>query len=89
VKQGLEFLLQNPPGTREQHLFYGIYYNTQAMYQAGGRYWKFWFPRVAEFLVATQRGDGSWSDGPGLPYATAMGVLALQVPSNLLPIYQK
>jgi hypothetical protein len=89
VKRGLEYLLQNPPGTREQHLFYGVYYNTQAMYQAGGRYWKFWFPRVAEYLLATQRQDGAWSDGPGLPYATAMGVLALQVPSNLLPIYQK
>ena len=48
-----------------------------------------WYPRVAEFLTATQHSDGSWADGPGLPYATAMGVLALQVPANLLPIYQK
>jgi len=89
VKRGLEYLMANPPGTREQHMFYGLYYCTQAMYQAGGAYWRFWFPRVAELLVTTQRADGSWSDGPGLAYATAMGVLALQVPANLLPIYQK
>ena len=89
VKRGLEYLLSHPPGTREQHLFYGLYYNTQAMYQAGGKYWKFWYPRVAELLIATQRPDGSWVDSPGFPYATAMGVLALQVPANLLPIYQK
>jgi len=89
VKRGLEYLLAHPPGTREQHLFYGLYYGTQAMYQAGGAHWRFWFPRVADFLVASQRPDGSWYDGPGLPYATALGVLTLQVPANLLPIYQK
>jgi hypothetical protein len=89
VKRGLEYLLAHPPGVREQHLFYGLYYGTQAMYQAGGAYWRFWFPRVADLLVASQRPDGSWSDGPGLAYATAMGILTLQVPANLLPIYQK
>lgn len=89
VKHGLEYLLANPPGQRDQHLFYGLYYTTQAMYQAGGRYWRFWFPKVADFLVGSQRADGSWYDGPGIPYATALGVLTLQVPANLLPIYQK
>lgn len=89
AKRGLEYLLAHPPGTREQHLFYGLYYATQAMYQAGGAHWRFWFPRVADFLVASQRPDGSWYDGPGLPYATSLGVLTLQVPANLLPIYQK
>jgi hypothetical protein len=89
VKRGLGYLLQHPPGTREQHLFYGLYYNTQAMYQAGGKYWTFWYPRVATYLTSEQRANGSWVDSPGEPYATAMGVLALQVPANLLPIYQK
>jgi hypothetical protein len=89
VQHGLQYLMEHPPGTREQHLFYGVYYNTQAMYQAGGSYWRFWFPRLASFLLETQRADGSWWDGPGAAYATAMGVLALQVPAHLLPIYQR
>ena len=89
VQRGLQYLMDHPPGTREQHLFYGVYYSTQAMYQAGGTYWRFWFPRLASFLLDTQRTDGSWWDGPGAPYATAMGVLALQVPAHLLPIYQR
>ena len=89
VKRGLEFLMRNPPGGNRQWLFYGVYYCTQAMYQAGGKYWKFWYPRVAEYLVNNQRPEGSWYDSPGYAYATAMGVLALNVPAALLPVYQK
>lgn len=89
VKEGLEYLLTHPPGTRDGHTFYAFYYCTQAMYQAGGRYWTYWYPKLADFLLSTQRPDGSWYDGPGQPYATAMGALALQVPAALLPIYQK
>lgn len=89
VKRGLDYLISHPPGTRQNHLFYGYYYSTQACYQAGGKPWRFWYPKVAEDLLSTQRSDGSWFDGPGQPYATAMGVLALQVPASLLPIYQK
>ena len=40
-------------------------------------------------VLRHQRTDGSWYDGPGQAYATAMGTLALQVPAALLPIYQK
>ncbi|HEU4752692.1 MAG TPA: prenyltransferase/squalene oxidase repeat-containing protein [Armatimonadota bacterium] len=88
-KRGLEYLLTKPPGTRDGHTFYALYYCTQAMYQAGGKYWQYWYPKAAEYLLSTQRADGSWYDGPGQAYATGMGVLALQVPASLLPIYQK
>ena len=88
-KGGLEYLLRHPPGGRDQWVFYSLYYSTQACYQAGGKYWRFWYPKAADFLVGTQSADGSWYDSYGAPYATAMGVLALQVPASLLPIYQK
>jgi hypothetical protein len=88
-KRGLEYLMSRPPGTRDGHIFYALYYATQATYQAGGNHWKYWYPRAAEYLLSTQRPDGSWFDSPGPSYATAMGVLALQVPATLLPIYQK
>jgi hypothetical protein len=88
-KRGLEYLLSKPPGSRDGHVFYALYYCTQACYQAGGKYWTYWYPKVSEYLLNTQRADGSWYDGPGQSYATAMGILALQVPATLLPIYQK
>lgn len=88
-KQGLEYLLKKPPGTRDGHMFYALYYCTQACYQAGGKYWSYWYPKASEYLIRNQRPDGSWYDGPGQAYGTAMGVLALQVPATLLPIYQK
>ncbi len=88
-KRGLEYLMNKPPGTRDGHVFYALYYCTQAMYQAGGKYWTYWYPKAADYLLSTQRSDGSWYDGPGYAYATAMGTLALQVPAALLPIYQK
>lgn len=88
-RRGLEYLLRRRPGTGDGHIFYALYYCTQAMYQAGGKFHTYWYPKVADYLVGAQRSDGSWYDGPGYPYATAMGVLALQVPAALLPIYQK
>lgn len=88
-QRGLEYLMTRPPGSRDPHLYYSLYYCTQAMYQAGGRYWEWWYPKCADYLLKNQRSDGSWTDSPGPAYATGMGVLALQVPAALLPIYQK
>ena len=88
-KRGLEYLLTKPPGARDGHMFYAFYYCTQATYQAGGKYWSYWYPKVSDYLLNSQRPDGSWYDGPGQAYGTAMGTLALQVPATLLPIYQK
>jgi len=88
-KRGLEYLMGKQPGSRDGHMFYAFYYCTQATYQAGGKYWTYWYPKVADYLISNQRSDGSWYDGPGNSYGTAMGILALQVPAALLPIYQK
>jgi len=92
-KGGIEYLRKHPFKTDEwawrEHLFYSYYYGTQAMYQVGGDDWKNWFTMVRERLIKSQQADGRWEDGPGDEYATAMAVLALQVPAGLLPIYQK
>ncbi len=92
-KGGVEYLIEHPLAGYEwayrQHEFYAYYYCTQAMYQVGGEPWKSWFTRLRDLLVDRQQPDGSWRDSPGQEYATAMAVLALQVPAGLLPIYQK
>jgi hypothetical protein len=93
VDKGLEYLMQHVPRdealSRESHYFYGQYYAAQAMWQAGGDYWKKWYPAVHDALLARQREDGAWSDSIANEYATAMACIILQMPNNYLPIFQR
>lgn len=74
---------------------YGVFYCSQAMYQMGGRHWEKFYPRTAGTLLANQQRDGSWpaesnhDAGFGRTYTTALVVLALGAPNQLLPIYQR
>jgi hypothetical protein len=76
--------------------FYSTYYCTQAMAQLGGRHWKGFFPSLAAVLVRSQQSNGSWPPEPhgsdrsyGNTYTTAMAVLSLTPPLQLLPVYQR
>ncbi len=93
VEAGLKFLKDNRGGGRfgrpDLHYFYGHYYAVQAMYTAGGDYWKEWFPAIRDELLDRQNGDGSWTDLICTHYGTAMALIILQVPNNYLPILQK
>jgi hypothetical protein len=97
VETGLEYLRRNPPGrgpmnrfgSPDLHYFYGHYYAVQAMWAAGGDYWKEWYPAIREEMLGRQLADGSWSDGICTHYATAMACIILQVPNNYLPFLQK
>jgi hypothetical protein len=75
---------------------YGLFNCCQGMYQLGGRYWTAFFPRAVKTLLANQQADGSWpseshfNDGKfGNAYTTALVLLALGAPNQLLPIYQR
>ncbi len=46
------------------YYYYFHYYAIQANYQAGGKYWANWHPRVRELFLEKQNVDGSW-DLPG------------------------
>jgi prenyltransferase beta subunit len=93
VKKGVAYLrryLQNHRGQgRYGHYFYGHYYAAQAMYQAGGEDWAFWYPRIRDELLRLQRPQGYWHSTVGNVYGAAMGALVLQVPYNYLPIFQR
>ena len=71
------------------HYYYGHYYAAQAMYLAGGEHWAGWFPRVRDELVDAQAAAGGWESNHGKDYGTAMGLLVLQMPNRLLPLFQK
>jgi hypothetical protein len=75
---------------------YGVFNCSQAMYQLGGRHWQQFFPRTVRTLLANQLPNGSWPaenrgfDGKfGRAYTTALVVLSLGAPNQLLPIFQR
>jgi hypothetical protein len=102
VEKGLQYLMQNyRPGNARGgfdhdlllHYYYGHYYAAQAMWTAGGRYWREWFPAIRDELLRHRdynREGGYWFDGRICPhYCTAMALIILQIPNNYLPILQR
>jgi hypothetical protein len=78
------------------HYHFAVFSCCQGMYQLGGRYWKEFFPRIVPILLANQQPDGSWPadshkyDGPyGSAYSTALVVITLGAPNQLIPIFQR
>lgn len=76
--------------------FYSTYYCSQAMAQLGGRHWKLFFPGIVNVLLRSQSSSGEWPPEPysndsgfGNTYTTAMAVLSLTPPLQLLPVYQR
>lgn len=76
--------------------FYSTYYCSQAMAQLGGRHWKVFFPTLVHTLLQGQESSGEWPPEPygsdsmfGNTYTTAMAVLSLTPPLQLLPVYQR
>jgi hypothetical protein len=94
LDRALVYLERNPPrGEQMQfdpHYFYGQYYAVQAMWHAGDEHWRNWYPAVRDDLVRRQLPGGEWSDSQiNSEYGTAMACLILQMPNNLLPIFQR
>jgi hypothetical protein len=108
VNKGLQYLERFRPGNfqggfdfnrefREMqiHYYYGHYYAVQAMWTAGGRYFRQWYPAIRDELLRMaptghRQVDGSWYDHRICPhYSTAMALIILQVPNNYLPILQR
>jgi len=95
------WILKNPFSTynRRTHpddrYHYSAYYCSQAMFQLGGEYWERFYPDFQQVLIDNQNRDGSWEPEAarderfGNVYTTALTVLALTPPHQLLPIYQR
>ncbi|NNE93345.1 MAG: prenyltransferase [Verrucomicrobiales bacterium] len=72
------------------HEYYANYYNAQAMFQLGGKYWEQYADWMYTEYLPKQNANGSWSNGRnGGTYGTAMMVLSFTVPYRQLPIYQR
>ena len=94
------YLLAHPVtmyGERQgaEHFFYTTYYCSQAAAQLGGRYWTGLFPPMVDAFLGAQSPDGFWpanSSGEGAygnELTTAMAVLTLTTPYQLLPVMQR
>jgi len=103
IPKSLEFLSKLPVewgnGGGISYYYYFHYYAIQAHYQAGGKWWNDWHPRVRELLLEKQNADGSW-DVPGgsegekvvgvnKVYWTSMASLILEIYMHFLPAYQR
>ena len=96
IDRGLKYLMKDfvpSDGKRNAavpHFHYGHYYAIQAMWHAGGKYWNGWYPALRDYLINTQRSvDGSWDETISPEYVTAMACISLQIPLNLVPIFQR
>ncbi len=91
IERGVAYLEKFTPGKSQEqtHFYYGHYYAVQAMHFAGGAHWRAWWPAIRDDLISKQAADGSWNGEGGTEYGTAMALIVLQLPNNLLPIFQK
>ena len=95
IPRGLAYLrrMALPDGSGpavQAYYFYGHYYAAQAMYLAGGDWWKEWWPRIRSELMQHQDADGAWTDPQwGQPLGTSMALIIMQMPNRYLPIFQK
>ena len=81
---------QGPLNPGDGYFFYGCYYCSQAMYQAGGKYWRQWNETMVPVLISMQQADGSWPSRSSGPVCdTAFALLSMEINYNFLPIYQR
>jgi len=76
---------------RMEHRYYERLYLAQALWQHADRsVFLEWAREERKKVLREQRRDGSWGDSPyGDSYATAVNVLFLALPDQLLPIFQR
>ena len=96
-----KWILQHPftaYNARASHdrFHYGAYYCSQAMFMLGGQQWREFYPPLASVLVENQTPEGYWPPERsardaiyGSSYTTALAILSLTPPYQMLPIYQR
>ncbi|MBN2216442.1 MAG: terpene cyclase/mutase family protein [Pirellulales bacterium] len=94
IDRGLDYLMHFLPGgepaQRQGHYYYGQYYASGVMWQAGGQRWRKWYAAARDDLLARRAPNGPYWTSPYTDdYATAMACIVLQVPNDALPIFQR
>jgi hypothetical protein len=93
IERGLKYLMNSVPDERGAaaeggHYYYGQYYAVQAMFLAGGDYWKRWYPAIRKELIDKQRAQNDhWAGEIDEAYATSLALIILQMPNRYLPVF--
>jgi hypothetical protein len=93
LKRGLDYTARFRPGAAGKkgqasgYYFYGQYYAAQAMFLAGGDYWREWYPAIRGELLGRQQADGRWTGEVCDEYCTAIALIVLQMPNRYLPVF--
>lgn len=96
LARGFEHYNDTLPSAPSDRYHYGLFNCGQAMYQLGGKYWERFFPPAVRALLENQQPDGSWPIDSqfhdaafGSCYTTALVVITLGAPNQLLPVFQR
>ncbi|MEQ8838803.1 MAG: terpene cyclase/mutase family protein, partial [Lacipirellulaceae bacterium] len=103
ARKAADWLLKHPvdkynvavPNNRMDRFHYGVHYASHGMYQLGGKHWKEFYPTMAGTMLSGQTRTGAWprdstSDRNfGAHYSSALAILSLTPPYQLLSIYQR
>jgi hypothetical protein len=83
-------------GMDRERYHYSLFNCCQGMYQLGSPYWEQFFPRTVRVVLDHQQPDGSWDAESyhrdrayGNSYTTALVLLSLAAPNQLLPVFQR
>lgn len=90
ITRGFDYLQRQRQFKQEtEYYFYAEYYATQAHWHFGGDNWTETFPLIRDGL-ASRANENHWKNRvTGDEYATAMALIALQIPKNLVPIFDR
>jgi len=93
VARGREYLsipTSVPTPNKAEYYYYGRFYAAQAAWHAGPQAWDHWYPAARDELLAVQSPAGHWCDaGIGDEYATAMALIVLQFPFEVIPLFSR
>lgn len=93
--RAVEYIKKKLTERSHEHFWYGHYYASHAMHQVGGKDWDEYYANIRKMFLGFQAADGSvWGarvpqEGVGPVYQTSIMVIALSVPANYLPIFQR
>ncbi len=99
AEKAIEFIKNRPAMTWQTYELYTAYYNTQAVFNAGGEAWQKWNQQMLPMLLERQNDDGSWPREPhdsvvasgraGADwqiYLTTLNTLNLEIYYRYLPV---
>jgi len=89
INRGLAYLEKTGTGRAGGYYHYGNYYAVQAFWHAGGERWEKWYNNIRKELLAGQGADGSWQSSHGAEFATAMALIILQMPKDIVPAFAR